>query len=65
MTKSRIEPGAYERVTVLNLDATREEDSQGVNGRPAKSDAGEHESQTAQLEKCIGTSNASYTQEAD
>jgi hypothetical protein len=45
MTKSRIEPGPYECVAFLNLDATREEDPQGVNGGPANSDAGEQQSQ--------------------
>ena len=45
MTKSRIEPGPYECVTFSNLDAPREEDSQGVNGRPANSDPGQQESQ--------------------
>ena len=65
MTKSRIEPGPYECVTFSNLDAAGEEDSQGVNGRPANSDAGEHESQTGQLEGSTGTIDASYTQEAD
>jgi hypothetical protein len=52
-------------VTFSNLDATREEDPQGVNGRPANSDAGDHESQTGQLEKSIGTIDASYAQKAD
>jgi hypothetical protein len=52
-------------VTFSNLDATREEDSQGLNGRPANSDAGEHESQTEQLERSTCTIDASYTQEAD
>jgi hypothetical protein len=65
MTKSRIEPGPYECVTFSNLDATREKDSQGANGRPANSDAGEHESQAGQLEGSAGTIDASYTQEAD
>jgi hypothetical protein len=52
-------------VTFLNLDATREQDPQGVNGGPANSDAGEQESQTPQLERSIVTINASYAQEAD
>ena len=65
MTKSRIEPGPYECVTFSNLDATREEDPQGVNGRPANSDAGEQESQTGQLERSRGTIDASYAEEAD
>jgi hypothetical protein len=52
-------------VTFSNLDATREEDSQSVNSRPANTDAGEHESQTGQLEKSTGTIDASYTQEPD
>ena len=65
MTKSRIEPGPYECVTFSNLDATREEDPQGVNGRPANSDAGDHESQTGHLERSIGTIDASYAQKAD
>jgi hypothetical protein len=65
MAQSRIEPRSCELVTFSNLDATREEDSQGVNGRPTNTDAGEHESQTGQLERSTGTIDASYTQEAD
>jgi hypothetical protein len=65
MTKSRIKPGPYECVTFLNLDATREEAPQGVDGGPANSDAGDHESQTGQLERSIGTIDASYAQKAD
>ena len=64
MTKSRIDPGPYECVTFSNLDATREEDSQGMNGRPANSDAGEHESQTGQLERSIGTIHNSVNYDA-
>ena len=52
-------------MTLSNLDATREKDPQGVNGRPANSDAGDHESQTGQLERSIGTIDASYAQKAD
>src|SRR5919108_1362821 len=59
MTKSRIEPGSYEGVTFSNLDATREEDPQGMNGRPANSDPGEQESQTGHLKKGIGTIDVS------
>jgi hypothetical protein len=36
-----------------------------VNGRPANSDTGEQESQTGQLERSIGTIDASYAEEAD
>lgn len=65
MTKPRIEPGPYECVAFLNLDATREEDPQGMNRGPANSDAGDHESQTGQLERNTGTIDASDVQEAD
>jgi hypothetical protein len=36
-----------------------------VNGRPANSDPGEQESHTGQLERSIGTIDASYAEEAD
>jgi hypothetical protein len=52
-------------VTFSNLDATREEDSQGVNGRQANSDASEHESQTEQLERSTCTVAVSYTEETN
>jgi hypothetical protein len=65
MTKSRIEPASYEGVTFSYLDATREEDPQGMNGRPANSDPGEQESQTGPLKKGIGTIDVSHAQEAD
>ena len=64
MTNSRIEPAPYECVTFSNLDATREEDPQGVDGRPANSDAGEQKSQTRPLDRSIVSSDASYAQEA-